>query len=434
MEHMTVLTWLFLVYSFAGWVLETVVAAMEKRHFTNRGIINGPFCVIYGFGALLITIFTQELQGIWLFLGSMILASLLEWIAGRLIEYWYHERWWDYHKIKWNLDGYISIPTSCIWGLLGVLIMKWGNSLLTDVYHLVPSLVRELIVLGLTGIVVVDGMATLIVLSGRSRKPERWKAADRWMGALSAGLHRKLYHLVERRLYNAYPQTKKQDKKTLEERKGAKPFAAGCGFYKVVMLLFIGGFLGDLVEMVFCRITMGYWMSRSSVVWGDFSLVWGLAIAAVTPLLYRYRDRSDSFLFWMGTFLGGAFEYSCSVFTELAFGTVFWTYKHIPFNLGGRINLLFCFFWGIAAVVWFKKLYPVISRLIERIPQSFGKVITWLLLVFMVCNVAVSAAALSRYHERSNQIAPRNSWEEWIDSRFDDERMGRVYPKARKVR
>lgn len=99
MEHMTVLTWLFLVYSFAGWVLETVVAAMEKRHFTNRGIINGPFCVIYGFGALLITIFTQELQGIWLFLGSMILASLLEWIAGRLIEYWYHERWWDYHNL-----------------------------------------------------------------------------------------------------------------------------------------------------------------------------------------------------------------------------------------------------------------------------------------------------------------------------------------------
>ena len=87
------------------------------------------------------------------------------------------------------------------------------------------------------------------------------------------------------------------------------------------------------------------------------SIVWGLAIAAVTVLLYRYRQRSDRFLFLMGTVLGGAYEYLCSVFTEIMFGTVFWDYSKIPFNLGGRINLLYCFFWGIAAVVWFKELY-----------------------------------------------------------------------------
>ena len=74
-------------------------------------------------------------------------------------------------------------------------------------------------------------------------------------------------------------------------------------------------------------------MSRSSVVWGDFSIVWGLAIAAVTALLYKYRNRSQQFLFWMGTFLGGAYEYICSVFTEIVFGTVFWDYSDIPFNL-----------------------------------------------------------------------------------------------------
>ena len=86
------------------------------------------------------------------------------------------------------------------------------------------------------------------------------------------------------------------------------------------------------------------------MVWGDFSIVWGLAIAAVTALLYKYRNRSQQFLFWMGTFLGGAYEYICSVFTEIVFGTVFWDYSDIPFNLGGRINLLYCFFWGFAAV------------------------------------------------------------------------------------
>ena len=89
-----------------------------------------------------------------------------------------------------------------------------------------------------------------------------------------------------------------------------------------------------------------FWMSRSSVVSESFSIVWGLAIALVTALLYKYKDRSDSFLFGMGTFLGGAYEYLCSVFTELVFGKVFWDYSAIPFNLGGRINLLYCFFLG----------------------------------------------------------------------------------------
>lgn len=74
-----------------------------------------------------------------------------------------------------------------------------------------------------------------------------------------------------------------------------------------------------------------------------------------------------------GTLLGGAYEYLCSVFTEIVFGKVFWDYSGIPFNLGGRINLLYCFFWGIAAVIWFKKFFPKIEMVIEKIPVKFWK-------------------------------------------------------------
>ena len=150
---------------------------------------------------------------------------------------------------------------------------------------------------------------------------------------------------------------------------------------------------GDIIETIFCRFTMGEWMSRSSLVWGPFSIVWGMAMAAATMLLYKYRDRSDHFLFFIGTLLGGAYEYICSVGTELFFGKVFWDYSHMPFNLGGRINLLYCFFWGIAAVVWLKAVYPRLSALIEKIPVKTGKIITWVMIVFMTCNMAVSGLA-----------------------------------------
>ena len=112
------LLWLFLIYSFLGWVLETVIATVRQRKVVNRGLINGPFCIIYGIGAVLITIWLQELSGLWLFLFSAVYASVVEWIAGHLIQKIYHERWWDYSDIKWNLDGYICLPFSIIWGAL----------------------------------------------------------------------------------------------------------------------------------------------------------------------------------------------------------------------------------------------------------------------------------------------------------------------------
>ena len=129
--------------------------------------------------------------------------------------------------------------------------------------------------------------------------------------------------------------------------------------------------------------------------------------------------------------MGGAYEYICSVFTELVFGTVFWDYSRTPFNLGGRINLLYCFFWGLAAVVWIKILYPFLSRLIEKIPMKAGKFLSWCILIFMIFNMSVSALALARYSDR--QISPQaeNTLEAVLDQHFPDDRMNRIYPNAK---
>ena len=110
--------WLFFAFSFFGWVLETVTAAVRQRRFVNRGLVNGPFCVLYGITGTAMLVVCRELHGIWLFLGSMIFSTLAEWIAGHVIERMYHERWWDYSHMKWNLDGYICVPVSIVWAFL----------------------------------------------------------------------------------------------------------------------------------------------------------------------------------------------------------------------------------------------------------------------------------------------------------------------------
>ena len=174
-------------------------------------------------------------------------------------------------------------------------------------------------------------------------------------------------------------------------------------------------------------------MSRSSLVWGPFSVVWGLALVMAAVLLRGSEERSDRSIFLFGFVMGGAYEYICSAVGELLFGVIFWDYSGFKFNLGGRVNLLYCFFWGIATVVWIKVLYPRMSNLIERLPMKPGKILTWLLVLFMVGNMAVSALAFGRYVERSMDVPAQNSVARFLDDHYPDERIERVYPSAKFV-
>lgn len=423
------LLWLFLCYSFLGWVMETITAAIKNKKFTNKGLINGPFCIIYGVTTCFVSVFFRELTGIWLFLSSAIIAALMEWIAGHLIEKFFHERWWDYSDYKWNLDGYICIRRMLIWGVHCVFAVCVGNYWLLKLFAFFPDFLEKLIIIILMFILVVDTLATVFILRGRSKYLKEWKNIDAWLDSISLKLEKKIYSHVNRRIKKAYPKAVVCQ----VQENSSDVFAYGCNFYKIWWLFIIGAFLGSIVECVYCRIVGGTWMSRSSVVWGSFSIVWGLAIAAATLLLYKYRNRSDGFLFAVGTFLGGIYEYICSVFTEIVFGQVFWDYSWMPFNLGGRINLLYCFFWGLAVVVWMKLLYPKLSMWIEKVPMRTGKIISWCMIVFMSCNILVSCMALIRVNERNAGVEATYEWQEIIDERFDDERMHRIYPNAIRV-
>lgn len=421
--------WLFFVASFAGWVLETLTAAFKQKRFMNRGVVNTPLCILYGSALVFITVFSKDLDGFWLFIGATLIATVFEWSAGHLIEKLYHERWWDYSNRKWNLDGYICISASLIWGILSFLMVKWGNKIVLKGFYLFPHIIRKIIILALICILLLDILATWIVILRKNQNVDKWKKLDRWYDKFTYKLSNGIYERVNRRIEAAYP----KKITILKEKADPNIFASGLSFYKVFLLFFIGSFLGDITETIYCRVYGGVWMSRSSLVWGPFSIVWGLGIALATILLYRYKNHSEVFLFSVGTILGGAYEYVCSVFTEIAFGKVFWEYSHMPFNLGGRINLLYCFFWGIAAVVWMKHLYPKFSAWIEKIPKKSGKILTNILVVFMCINMIVSSMALIRSTQREQAIPATSGWQKIMDEHFHDERLAKIYPNMIQV-
>ena len=427
------LLWLFLLYSFLGWTLETAAGTIRQKRFVNRGFTTGPFCMVYGVAAVVMTAALQELRGsfLFLFLGCMVVGTAVEWFAGKLLERLNQKKWWDYSEKRWNFDGYICAQYSLLWGILGTVTVRWGDGLLAGLYRLLPSFVSTLLTLGAAAVLLLDTAASAATVWHVKRRvkqkdAEKLQQLNSRLASATARLGSRIEARVARRMEKAYPLILEVSEQIARQ----KVFAGGCGFYKLFWLFLIGAFLGDIVETIFCRLTAGVWMSRSSLVWGPFSIVWGLAIAAATALLYKDREKPDRHLFVIGTVLGGAYEYICSVFTELVFGKVFWDYSKIPFNLGGRINLLYCFFWGIAAVIWIKNLYPLFSGWIEKIPVLWGYILTWILAVFMAVNIAVSSMALIRYDLRAEGKPPKNSVESIIDERFDDARMEKIYPNA----
>lgn len=431
------LAFFFFIYSFAGWCIEVCCAAIQKRKFVNRGFVNSPFCPIYGSGAVLFAVFLPELREdpFFLFLAGAILASILEFSTGALLEKLFHRKWWDYSNIKWNYEGYVCLPFSLIWGACAVVLNMFLDPLLVKLLGILPKFLMVIIMIALTVILVLDAVGTTLAIRGLQKKQSQLAEFTEGVSQVSKLLENAITRRIQKRMDRAFPALelpKLQKQKRAKEKETV--FARGCSFYKLVSLFFIGAFLGDITETIFCLITAGRLMSRSSVVYGPFSIVWGLGCAFLTAILYRIRNKSDSYIFIAGTLLGGAYEYICSVFTELVFGTVFWDYSGFVFNLGGRINLLYCFFWGIAAVVWMKLLYPRFSAWIEKIPMKAGKIICTAMLVFMIFDCLLSAMALARYTERNTTgKQAENSVETFLNEHFGDERMERIYPNAKIV-
>ena len=418
---------IYLVYSFLGWVAETVAATIRGGRFANRGAAAGPFCFIYGTTGVLLAVSFGDLrtEPVYLFFACMMAATVMEWITAKLLERLHRRKWWDYSGKKFNLNGYVCLQYSLLWGELGTASVLWGNDVLLRLCAHIPVwLLRPAVWISLT-VAVLDQIGSAVLVQQYAARHPVLEQLNQRLGKRSDTLRRRIALYIEKRIQYAYPAAARQEQTAL--RKGEKNFLS---VSDLLWLFVIGAFLGDMVETVFCRVTAGVWMSRSSLVWGPFSVVWGLALVLATVLLRQEKDRSDRYLFAFGTVMGGVYEYVCSAVTELLFGTVFWDYSKFKFNLGGRINLLYCFFWGFAAIAWFKVLFPPISACIEKLPPRGGRVLTWALCIFMAADIAVSSAALVRYNDRLNGVPASNSVEVYLDGHYGNDRMYQVYPKA----
>ncbi len=117
---------IFFIYSFLGWVWESLYKTIRQKKWVNRGYLNGPWLPIYGFGALMILFVTLPFKQhhMIIFVLGMVVASIFELVVGCGMEKLFHVRYWDYSKMPYNIRGYISLPVSILWGVFSLILVN----------------------------------------------------------------------------------------------------------------------------------------------------------------------------------------------------------------------------------------------------------------------------------------------------------------------
>ena len=327
---------IFFTYSFAGWCAGVIANALHRKKFVNTGFLNLPLCPLYGIIGIAYGIFLPELKNelFFLFLGGCILAFLVIFVTGFLLEQIFNRKWWDYSKSRFQFQGYLNQYHLLIFGGIAVICIRYLNPLLFKLTDRIPETINFVLEIVLSVLLLADVVCCIAVIFQIQHSIRAARFVEQ-VQDFTEGIGNVLTKAVSKRIEKAYPNIER-DKvlHTPAKEKNKEIFALGCSAYKLIWLFFLGCPFADLTETVYCRITSGVWMSRSSVVYGSFSIVWGLGCAFLTALLYKYKDKNDRYIFVYGTVLGGAYEYAGSVFTELVFGTVFWDYSR--FRLIGR--------------------------------------------------------------------------------------------------
>ena len=158
------LTTYFIIYSFLGWVMESIFRSICERKIINTGFLRGPFCPIYGIGATIMFLFLEEFANkpLLLFFISIVILTVWEYVVGIFLEKVFNTKYWDYSNHKINFQGRICLTNSICWGILGVLFVEYIHPFVQETISRIDTNLLNYIMAIFFVIFVADTIASVI--------------------------------------------------------------------------------------------------------------------------------------------------------------------------------------------------------------------------------------------------------------------------------
>lgn len=195
---------------------------------------------------------------------------------------------------------------------------------------------------------------------------------------------------------------------------------------KCFWIFLVGSFIGCVIEEIWCFIKNKCFQIRSSLIYMPLIPIYGFA----SFLIILIADRVGYNLwkiFIVGAIVATIVEYVCSYVQEKVFHTKSWDYSNFKFNLNGRVNLVYSVGFGFFSVLLIKQIKNLVTLMELHTNDVLFYIITLFVFVFFLFDVIVSSLACYRQRMRKEGKEPKNSIERFIDKKYPDSRLDKIY-------
>ena len=176
LDILKILTY-FILYSFLGWIMESIFRSICEKKLINTGFLKGPLCPIYGMGAIIMILILNNFKSnvLVLFIISLIVLTIWEYVVGYLLEKIFKTKYWDYSDHKFNFQGRICLTNSIYWGVLGVVFVKYIHPFIQNVINKVNQDVLIYVISVCMAIFIIDAITTIVKIKNIKSTLEKIK-------------------------------------------------------------------------------------------------------------------------------------------------------------------------------------------------------------------------------------------------------------------
>ena len=213
---------IYMVYSLLGWFVEVIDLYIVEHKFVNRGFLIGPYCPIYGKSVLIISFLLHRYinKPILLFIMSMLICSIIEYLGSFILEKVFKTRWWDYSHKKFNINGRICLENMFLFGIGSVIVMYFINPLVLKMINSLSSKILFILSLIIFIIYFIDNAVSLIIIL--NFRQEFNKADGDCTENVAEFVKKELnkrHKLFHQRLINSFPKIKIINRKSKNNEK-----------------------------------------------------------------------------------------------------------------------------------------------------------------------------------------------------------------------
>lgn len=212
----------------------------------------------------------------------------------------------------------------------------------------------------------------------------------------------------------------------------------GAPIYYICWFFLIYGFLGVLVEMIFCLSQEGVIESRLGLLYLPLSPIYGIGGVALTLFLFPYIQQ-PILMFLVGMAVGTVLEYVASWVMEKLFHTIFWDYSDKPLNIHGRVCLEYSIYWGLLSLLVLYILNRFVLDFVNLFSLAVGEVVVTVLSVLTIFSAALTLASFHRIRRRVEVLSARargeqvsltqSGWNRFLERLVPDPVMINTFPR-----